>query len=42
MNWAGKNPNIYLGAADKSQWLELLSGKMSEGNFKNILKSQEV
>ena len=42
MNWAGKNPDIHLGAADKSQWLEFLSGKMSEGNFKNILKSQEV
>ena len=42
MNWAGNNPTIHLGAADKSQWLDFLSGKMSEGDFKNILKSQEV
>ena len=37
MNWAGKNPNIHLGAADKSQWIEFLSGKISEGAFKNVL-----
>ena len=43
MDWAGNNPNIRLSAADKSQWLDFLSGKMSEGNFKNILKkSREV
>ena len=42
MKWAGLHMNNYLAATDKVQWEDFLSGKISEGAFKNVLRSKEV
>ena len=42
MKWAGSHMNNFLAATDEKQWADFLSGKTSEGHFKNILKAQEV
>ena len=42
MKWAGSHMNNYMAATDESKWKDFLSGKISEGNFKNTLKAQEV
>ena len=42
MKWAGKHMNNFMAATDETQWVDFLSGKMSEGHFKNMLKAQEV
>lgn len=42
MKWAGTHMNNYMAATEESKWKDFLSGKISEGNFKNTLKAQEV
>ena len=42
MKWAGSHMNNYMAATDEKQWKDFLTGKISEGSFKNILKTQEV
>ncbi len=42
MKWAGSHMNNFLAATDEKQWADFLSGKISEGTFKNILEAQEV
>ena len=42
MKWLGHNMNNFMAATDEKQWSDFLSGKISEGAFKNTLKTQEA
>ena len=42
MKWASSHMNNFMAATDEKQWAEFLSGKISEGSFKNTLRAQEV
>lgn len=42
MKWVGHNMNNFMAATDEKQWSDFLSGKVSEGAFKNILMAQEA
>ena len=41
MKWLGHNMNNFMAATDEKQWSDFLSGKLSEGAFKNTLMAQE-
>lgn len=42
MKWLGHNMNNFMAATDEKQWSDFLSGKISEGAFKNTLMAQEA
>ena len=42
MKWLGHNMNNFMAATDEKQWSDFLSGKLSEGAFKNTLMAQEA
>lgn len=42
MKWLRHNMNNFMAATDEKQWSDFLSGKLSEGAFKNTLMAQEA
>lgn len=42
MEWIGYHMNNSTAVSDEKQWADFLSGKSSEGAFKNTLRAQEV